>query len=112
MATRRLSRRSMPSAPGNEGCTAGEGSEWIEWVRNGYGTVWSLVRNGMAIVPTLRVVATLGETSLRARDGRIVGSCRDITGPYPYILGKMYGVYWTGLGERAIESLRRIHLCV
>ena len=49
-------------------------------------------------------------TSLRARDGRIVGSCRDITGPYPYILGKMYGVYWTGLGDRAIESLRRIHL--
>ena len=31
-------------------------------------------------------------TSLRARDGQIVGSCRDITGPYPYILGKMYWV--------------------
>jgi hypothetical protein len=31
-------------------------------------------------------------TSLRVRDGQIVGSCRDITGPYPYILGKKYGV--------------------
>jgi hypothetical protein len=31
-------------------------------------------------------------TSLRARDGQIVGSYRDITGPYPYILGKKYGV--------------------
>ena len=56
------------------------------------------------------VACLSGKRSRVAWRGVQKGSCRDITGPYPYILGKMYGVYWTGLGDRAIESLRRIHL--
>lgn len=39
----------------------GTDTEWnTERMRNGFGMVWKEVRNGMAIVPTLGVVATLG----------------------------------------------------
>ena len=53
-------------------------------------------------------------TSLRARDGlQIVGSCRDITADLTRTYsGRCMESDGTGLGDRAIESLRRIHLLV